>query len=79
MHRGRGDTLQLPVPAADARGARPHRTIAPLRAPVERAFAILKRWYGCRRGRHWSLLRNALRLQLLACVLNLRRALVLSG
>ena len=54
-----------------------NRALRPLRAPVERTFAILKRWYGYRRVRYRSLLRNA--LQLLACALNLRRALVLSG
>jgi IS5 family transposase len=63
------------TPADHAR----NRAIAPLRAPVERTFAILKRWYGYRRVRYRSLLRNALQLQLLACALNLRRALVLSG
>jgi transposase, IS5 family len=56
-----------------------NRTIAPLRAPVERTFAILKRWYGYRRVRYRSLLRNVLQLQLLACAMNLRRALVLTG
>ena len=62
-------------PDDDAR----NRTIASLRAPVERAFAILKRWYGYRRVRNRSLLRNALQLQLLACAMNLRRALVLQA
>ena len=61
----------------DAQGHARNRTIAPLRAPVERTFAILKRWYGYRRVRSRSLLRNALQLQLLACALNLRRALML--
>jgi IS5 family transposase len=56
-----------------------NRVIAPIRASVERTFAILKRWYGYRRVRYRSLLRNALQLQLLACAMNLRRALVLSG
>jgi IS5 family transposase len=54
-----------------------NRTIAPLRAPVERSFAILKRWYGYRRVRYRSLLRNGLQLQLLCIAMNLRRALVL--
>jgi IS5 family transposase len=56
-----------------------NRAIAPIRAPVERTFAILKRWYGYRRVRYRSLLRNALQLQLLACAMNLRRALVLAA
>jgi transposase, IS5 family len=63
------------TPAEHAR----NRAIAPLRAPVERTFAILKRWYGYCRVRYRSLLRNALQLQLLACAMNLRRALVLRG
>jgi IS5 family transposase len=58
-------------------GSPGNRAIAPLRAPVERTFAILKRWYGYHRVRYRSLLRNALQLQLLACALNLRRALML--
>jgi IS5 family transposase len=60
----------------DARGHARHRAIAP-RAPVERTFALLKRWYGHHRVRYRSLLRNALQLQPLACALNLRRALML--
>ena len=56
-----------------------NRAIAPIRAPVERTFAILKRWYGYRRVRYRSLVKNALQLQLLAVALNLRRALVLAA
>jgi transposase, IS5 family len=55
-----------------------NRAIVPIRAPVERTFAILKRWYGYRRVRYRSLVRNALQLQLLCSALNLRRALVLA-
>ena len=54
-----------------------NQAIGKLRAPVERSFAILKRWYGYRRVRYRSLVRNALPLQLLCIALNLRRALVL--
>ena len=61
----------------DAAGHARNRALAPLRAPVERSFAILKRWYGYRRVRYRSLARNALQLQLLALAMNLRRALVL--
>ena len=50
----------------DAAGRARNRAIAPLRAPVERTFAILKRWYGYRRVRYRSLARNGLQLQLLA-------------
>jgi transposase, IS5 family len=63
----------------DAAGHARNRAIAPLRAPVERSFAILKRWYGYRRVRYRSLVRNALQLQLLALALNLRRALALTS
>jgi len=63
----------------EAAGRARNRAIAPLRAPVERSFAILKRWYGYRRVRYRSLVRNALQLQLLTLALNLRRVLVLSG
>ena len=62
-----------------AQGHARNRALAPLRAPVERSFAILKRWYGYRRVRYRSLVRNALQLQLLALALNLRRALALTG
>jgi transposase, IS5 family len=55
-----------------------NRVIGRICAPVERTFALLKRWYGYRRVRYRSLVRNALQLQLLACALNLRRALVLA-
>ena len=51
----------------DAAGHARNRAIGRLRAPVERTFAILKRWYGYRRVRYRSLVRNALQLQLLAC------------
>jgi IS5 family transposase len=62
-----------------AEGHARNRALAPLRAPVERTFAILKRWYGYRRVRYRSLARNMLQLQLLACALNLRRALALTA
>jgi transposase, IS5 family len=63
----------------DAAGHARNRAIGKLRAPVERTFAILKRWYGYRRVRYRSLVKNALQLQLLACAMNLRRALMLTG
>lgn len=71
-----GDYWRRPL---DAAGHARNRALAPLRAPVERSFAILKRWYGYRRVRYRSLVRNALQLQLLAVALNLRRALVLTS
>jgi IS5 family transposase len=71
-----GNYRQRPL---DAAGHARNRAIGSIRAPVERAFATLKRWYGYRRVRYRSLERNALQLQLLAVALNLRRALVLHG
>jgi IS5 family transposase len=71
-----GDYWRRPL---DAAGHARNRAIGKLRAPVERSFAILKRWCGYRRVRYRSLLRNALQLQLLALALNLRRALVLTS
>ena len=63
----------------DAEGRARNRAIGKLRAPVERTFAILKRWYSYRRVRYRSLVRNTLQLQLLALALNLRRALALTA
>jgi transposase, IS5 family len=63
--------------AADGRVR--NRALGRIRAPVERSFAILKRWYGYRRVRYRSLVRNALQLQLLALAMNLRRALALTA
>jgi IS5 family transposase len=63
----------------DAEGHARNRAIGVVRAPVERSFAILKRWYGYGRVRYRSLGRNALQLHLLALAMNLRRALVLGA
>ena len=71
-----GDYRQRPL---DAAGRARNRMTGAIRAPVERAFAILKRHYGYGRVRYRSLIKNALQLQLLAVALNLRRALVLSA
>src|SRR5918996_6616319 len=59
----------------DAAGHARNRALGRIRAPVERTLAILKRWYGYRRVRYHSLVKNALQLQLLAVAMNLRRAL----
>lgn len=56
-----------------------NREIRPVRAAVERVFAVMKQWYGYRRVRYRSLLRNSLQLQLLCAAMNLRRALVLGA
>jgi IS5 family transposase len=71
-----GDYRQRPLAAA---GHARNRALGVLRAPVERTFAILMRWYGYGRVRYRSLVKNALQLQLLAMALNLRRALMLTG
>jgi IS5 family transposase len=62
-----------------AEGHARNRALGKLRAPVERTFALLKRWYSYRRVRYRSLVKNALQLQLLALALNLRRALALTA
>jgi IS5 family transposase len=80
--RGIGDGImaasyrQRPLDAA--RHAR-NRAIGRVRAPVERIFATMKRWYGYGRVRYRSLARNTLQLQLLAMAMNLRRAVALGG
>jgi IS5 family transposase len=63
----------------DAAGRARNRAIGSIRAPVERTFALLKRWYGYGRVRYRSLVKNALHLQLLCIALNLRRALVVAA
>jgi transposase, IS5 family len=80
--RGIADGIMRSAARRVRLGAAEHarnRAIGAVRAPVERTFAILKRWYGYRRVRYRSLAKNALQLQLLACAMNLRRALVLSA
>ena len=71
-----GNYWRRPLAAA---GRARNRALGKLRAPVERTFAIMKRWYGYRRVRYRSLVKNALQLQLLAVAMNLRRALVLAA
>jgi IS5 family transposase len=71
-----GDYWRRPL---GAKGRARNRTIGAIRAPVERTFAILKRWYGYRRVRYRSLMRNTLQLQLLALAMNLRRAVALTA
>lgn len=52
--------------------------ISPVRASIEHLFGVMKRSYGYRRVRYFSLERNALQLELLCIALNLRRAAVLA-
>ena len=49
------------------------------RGPPVPFLRQMKRWYGYRRVRYRSLVKNALQLQLLAVAMNLRRALVLAA
>ena len=57
---------------------RRNHLIAPIRARVERLFGLMKRSYGYRRVRYYSLQRNALQLELMCIAINLRRASVLT-
>jgi IS5 family transposase len=72
MHRGNKHQKRLPVWQAMR-----NKLIAPIRAAVERVFGTLKRSYGYRRVRFFTLGRNAAQLQLLCAAFNLRRALSL--
>jgi IS5 family transposase len=80
-----GTQIDASLVAADrqrplsAEGHARNRAIGKIRAAVERSFATLKRWYGYRRVRYRSLVRNGLQLQPLALAMNLRRALVLTA
>ena len=73
MHRSHKNQSALP------RGQqRRNALIAPIRAPIEPLFAVMKRAYGYRRVRTFSLERKALHLELLGLAINLRRAAVLA-
>ena len=54
-----------------------NKTVAPIRAGVERLFGTMRRAYGYRRVRYLGLARNDVQLQALCAAINLRRALVL--
>lgn len=58
---------------------RRNHLIAPIRARVERLFGLMKRSYGYRQVRYYSLQRNALQLELMCIAINLRRASVLTA
>jgi len=80
--RGIGDGIMAASYRQRPLGAEGHarnRALGRIRAAVERSFATLKRWYGYRRVRYRSLVRNGLQLNLLALAMNLRRALVLTA
>ncbi len=50
-----------------------------VRSGVERSNATMKNWYGMTRVRYLGLARNHCHLQLVACAMNMKRALVLLG
>lgn len=50
-----------------------NRLITPIRAAIERTFAVFKRLYGWRRMRYRGLRRNANHLMLIVCAFNLRK------
>ena len=56
-----------------------NKLIIPIRAAVEHLFGVMKRSYGYRRVRYFSLARNALQLELICLAMNLRRAAVLTS
>jgi IS5 family transposase len=58
---------------------RRNRLIAPIRAAVERVFGTLKRSYGYRSVRYYTLAANTTQLLLLATAYNLRRAAAIAG
>jgi len=69
MHRSHKNQPQLPHWQAMR-----NRLITPIRAGVERTFAVFKERYGWRRVRYRGLQRNAGHLMLIATAFNLRRA-----
>jgi IS5 family transposase len=61
-------------PELPPRQKRRNQMIARLRAAVERPFAVLKEYYGLRRMRFYTMVRNRVQLVLACCAYNLRRA-----
>ena len=72
MHRSHSNQPALPFWQQ-----RRNQLIIPIRAGVEHLFGVMKRSYGYRRVRYFSLARNALHLELICLAMNLRRAAVL--
>jgi len=54
-----------------------NKVAASVRAGIERTNATMKNWYGMARVRYLGLARNHCHLQLVACAMNAKRALVL--
>jgi IS5 family transposase len=69
MHRSHKNQRGLP-PLQAMR----NRLITPIRAAIERTFAVFKEHYGWRRVRYRGLVRNGAHLMLIATAFNLRRA-----
>ena len=53
-----------------------NKVAASVRSGIERTNATLKNWYGMARVRYLGMARNHCHLQLVACALNAKRALV---
>jgi transposase, IS5 family len=73
MRRATWGTASDPDPELTAR----NRRLAPIRAPIERLIAVVKRRYGLWRARYRSLERNQIHLSMICISANLRRAMVL--
>ena len=54
-----------------------NKVAASVRSGIERTNATMKNWYGMARVRYLGLARNHCHLQLVACAMNAKRALVL--
>ena len=70
LRRAAWGTARTPAPALTAR----NRRLAPIRAPIERIIATVKRRYGLWRARYRSVPRNQIHLSLICIAANLRRA-----
>lgn len=77
--RGIGDGVMRKNFKHSALVARRNRRLSPIRAAVERTFALMKGRYRYRRVRYRGLARNAVQLALICVAINLRRALVISA
>lgn len=74
MHRSHKNQTALPLWQA-----RRNRLIAPIRAAVERVFAVWKRWWGYDRVRYIGLERNQTQLALICIAYNIKRAAKLAA
>lgn len=74
MHRPNKHHRELPPKLK-----RENKRFAPIRAAVERPFAVFKTHYGLRRMRFFSLARNSAQFLLACCAYNLRRAAAIAA